>query len=91
MIQKFMGVDFLKAKVSALTGETVVTWQEQSGEAYPFEIRADRMGVHIKGIMKTVIDSNAKLQSFALLVSEAWKEAERLKPKIHTSSKDINA
>lgn len=76
---------FTKTKHSGLDGKTVVGWVEDQSD---FQVRATMEGVWFQGMMKMKLSTMAELQDFAELISEAWAEHAKLKPRITTSFND---
>lgn len=87
MIFKVGDVSYVKTKFNGIDGKTKVGWAEDGSD---FEVRADQSGVYFQGKMKTPISGMVMLQDFAQLVTEAWKEHDRLRPKITTKVTELN-
>lgn len=78
---------FTKEKISALSGLTEVRFTETSSvEERPhdhFMVIADRRGVRMQG-RSPILDDEAKLQSYAKAIADAWSEHGKLKPKLES-------
>lgn len=71
--------EFTKTKFEGLDGKVVVSYV--SGDSSQ-EIRATRQGLEVRGVRVT---TEQELDQLAKMVSEAWGEHRRLKPKLVTS------
>ncbi len=99
MIEKFGGIDFLRHKVSALSGDTEIRFESTSPELV-FMVKASRKGVEINGKLFSDVNSlrgfeedcpnEINLEEFARLVAEVWKCHIYLSPKLNRSIKDID-
>jgi hypothetical protein len=81
---KIDGQEFKRVDYTAVDGKKSVV---MSGpEINSLKIEASCKGLDIGGCM---ITTHRGLEAFAKMISAMWSEAERLKPKIATSTKDI--
>lgn len=71
---------FLRTKFDSLDGKTVVALTSEDDK---FQLKASRSGVMINGELE--IEGMQELDQFAKLLSDAWKEHLRLKPKLQSS------
>lgn len=76
---------FTKTKHSGIDGKTVVGWVEDQSD---FQVRATQEGVWFQGMMKMKLSTMIELQAFAELLSEAWAEHTKLRPKISMGFND---
>lgn len=77
---KVAGKLFTRTKFEGLDGKVIVAF---TAEDDSFSLQASKMGVEIKGTF--LVDGEPELQQFAKLMSDAWSEHRRLKPRIETS------
>lgn len=79
--------NFKKEKVSSLLGHTEVRFEQIPPEATKptsplFTVVASSRGLYISGHMIGFIENMAELDEFAQVVSDAWVEHLKLKPKL---------
>jgi predicted Zn-dependent protease with MMP-like domain len=81
-----MSAKYNREKKDSLLGETVVEFREvnDAAEETGFKIIGSPRGVELSG-SSSVFTSNSDLQLFAKAVSDAWREHEKLRPKIIAS------
>ncbi len=83
MVTKYFGVEFMKEKYSAFTGETCVTFTEMNKPLETaFQMKATPQGVFIQGKLETPITNSKELNDFARLVADVWKAHQALAPKL---------
>ena len=85
MKKQYFGVDFNVTKFDSLDGKTIVSYQEDSEETEPFEVRVSRSGMTFKGKLSTEICTERELQDFARMISDIWQEHRRLAPKLSSN------
>ena len=82
MLVKYFNTDFLKTKYTAIDNKTIVAFTEQSGSAHEFSVKASGQGIWFEGALSHKIDNEKELNDFARLIGDAWKEHQKLAPKI---------
>ncbi len=84
--KKYSGYSFVRSKYSAIdTTQTTISYTEVSEEAEPFKVLITKQGVTFQGKLGRPMSNNADLSGIAKLISDCWKEHERLAPKLATS------
>lgn len=84
--RKYFGEKFNLSKQDGLDGKTHVrfTWLDPDSSKQPFYIDVTSAGMTFHG-ESPLVCTEADLQDFAMLVSDAWQEHRKLAPKLHTS------
>lgn len=72
---------FVKTKIDGLDGLTKVRFRVEGNDE--FQLQADRRTVEIQGTLH--IGSMPELEAFAQMMSQAWTEHTKLKPKLSTN------
>lgn len=85
MVVKYFGIDFLKTKLDALDGKVYVAWTENSALENPFTVKVSKSGLNFSGTLSKEIQTQRDLQDLARLITDSWKEHEKLAPKLFSS------